>query len=263
MSSDSAQSSPPEPAPLYPQDRSRPPERRLLFGILIWAWIAFWLFGFVVYIVSLVNGTLSVGLSLFGIGIAVVAELPALFFGDVFRWRTRWRLRRRVGRRPSEAEVREELWRARNSRRGAVAKIDTTLQRAGESVAERTVGTVGQVLRSGKGAASTVGAKIDQVHEGRSAERLRRGEDVEKQAAEAAAGALQRYKNQRPGVVVDDTQIQFRSYTSQAAYRDDGLGLVAAGWYEQADPTLRYTIARNGFIVIMWRRSLWQRPVNP
>ena len=160
---------------------------------------------------------------------------------------TRWRLRRRVGHRPSEAEVRDELWRARDARLGALAKI---------------VGTVSQMLRAGKGAASTVGTRIDQIQEDRSADKLRRGEEVEQLSADAAIEALQRYKNQRPGMVIDDAHIQFRSYTSQAAYRDDSLRLVAAGWYEQADPTLRYTIGRDGFIVIMWRHSSWHRPVG-
>ena len=45
------------------------------------------------------------------------------------------------------------------------------------------------------------------------------------------------------------------SYSSITAYREDSVGLVASGWYEQANPTLRYTIGRDGFIVVMWRHS--------
>jgi hypothetical protein len=129
-------------------------------------------------------------------------------------------------------------------------------------VADGTVGTVSQAFRASKGAASTVGAKLDQVQAGRTVDKLRRDDEAQKQAADAATAALQRYKVQRPGVIVDDTQIRFRGYVSQAAYREDALGLVSAGWYEQADPTLRYTIARDGFIVVMWRHSPWQRPVD-
>ncbi len=111
--SDPTQSSPSKAAPLDSQDRRHSPGRHWLLSFLLWAWIVFWLFGFLVYVVSLADGALSFGLALFGIGIATVAELLALFIGDVKRGRTRWRLRRRVGHRPSEAEVRDELWRAR------------------------------------------------------------------------------------------------------------------------------------------------------
>jgi hypothetical protein len=242
-----------------PQDREHSPKRHLITSIILWAWIVFWLFGLVVYVVSLVQTTLSPGLASFGIGLALAAELVALFVGDVWHVRTRWRLQRRTGHRPSGADVRGELWRARDARRHALAKVDNTLHRAGKVMTEGTVGTGSQMLRAGKGVASTVGDSIDQVREGRSDDKVRRVEEVGELSARAVDQALQRYKDQRPGVTADDTEIQFRSYATQAAYRDDSLGLVAAGWYEQANPTLRYTIPRDGFLVIMWRRSPWHR----
>ena len=92
------------------------------------------------------------------------------------------------------------------------------------------------------------------------ADRLVHSEQVESLSQAAVAQAVQQYADQHPNGDYSRTQVQFRSYSSITAYREDSVGLVASGSCPQANPTLRYTIRRAPGIVVMWRHSPPQHP---
>jgi hypothetical protein len=210
----------------------------------------FWLLGVVVYLTYI--PTRGLAFSFEGIGICLIPLIVAVWIGDLWHVRTRSRLRREEGHWPTTDELREELWTRHDAR---LAKAAKSLDAMG--------GAAGALLHTAENGVSAIGEKIHDVEKERAIHKIELHDEIESRAATALSEAEQRYAVRHQVANIDDTQIRLRTYSTKAAYREDSISLGSAGWYQQVDedPSFRFTLARDGFYLVTWRRSASTRPV--
>jgi hypothetical protein len=222
------------------------PRRRVVLTIA-WLWNAWWLTGILIY--SIMIGKYGIGQSLGLDAFCLFCIALAVAVADLWHVRTRYRMRRKTGHWPSKVALSEELWRRRDGRRAKARQATSAMTRVPRGVTE-----------TAKVASQAVSSHIEQAH----ADRVRRTEEeaavavgrraqLEPVAQTVAAEATRRFQQQQGIGTLDAAHVRVKYYLDEASRQQDVADLEAAGWYQQVDSTLRYTIARDGFTVVIWR----------